>query len=132
MSDTIGTFWIVTKQDEIFKLGDEPKATTQSFSFKLTEENYNSWAYISLMVKGVDYKKNKVSLNGHFVGYLDPTSGGFWTQQTLIVEVYGQQVYGDGPTNELVIETCNSSGGTSGNLDDFEVKHIIFHHRTNR
>lgn len=132
MSDRIATFWIITKQNETFDFGDAPKPKSHTFSFKLTEENFNSWAYITLQAKGVNYKKNAVRLNGHFVGYLDPTPEGFWIQQTLIVEVYNQQLFGDGPTNELVIEANNAQGGASGNIDDFSVKHLIFHHRTNR
>ena len=132
MSDTVATFWIVTEQGQVFSLGDSPKPSSRQFTFTLSEENFNSWAYITLSARGVDFEKNRVTLNGHFVGYLDPTPGDTWTQQTLIVEVYGQQKFGDGPPNHLVIETRNQDGEDSGNLDDFEVKHIIFHYRTNR
>ncbi len=132
MSDTVATFWIVTKQGETFELGDAPKPRQKSLSFTLTEENYNSWGYITLQLKGVDFSKNKVYLNGHFIGYLDPTPANIWVQQTLIVEVYSQQLFGDGPPNELVIEANNQDGGASGNLDDFSFKHVIFHYRTHR
>ncbi len=132
MSDTIGTFWIVTKQDEIFAFGDSPKPRNRTFSFALTEENYNSWAYITLMARGVTYDRNRVILNDEFIGYLNPTPNNFWIPQTFIVEVYDRQIYGDGPLNRLVIESNNSAGNSSGNLDDFDIKHIIFHHRTHR
>ncbi len=134
MSDTVATFWIVTKQDQVFELGDSPKARRKELKFKLTQENYNSWAYIKLQARNVDYKKNKVFLNGHFIGYLDPTpSGGIWVEQTLIVEVYNTQLYGSGDSlNEIAVETNNSTGGETGNLDDFSFKHVIFHYRTNR
>ena len=131
MSDTIGTFWIVTGQNDVYTFGDSPKPRSRTFTFTLTQENFNSWGYITLMVRNVDFQHNRVTLNGHFIGNLDPT-GNTWTQQTLIVEVYDTQKFGDGPPNHLVIESNNSSGGETGNLDDFEVKHIIFHHRTNR
>ncbi len=131
MSDKVATFWIVTKQNEVFDLGDAPKPRTKKLTFQLTEENYNSWAYITLQAKNVDYSKNRVLLNGHFVGYLDPTPNTLWSQQTFIVEVYGTQLFGDG-SNELVIESNNATGGSSGNLDDFSFKHVIFHYRTHR
>lgn len=129
MSDTVATFWIISKQNEVFSLNDTVK--TKKLAFNLTQENYNSWAYITLQAKGVDYSRNKVMLNGHFVGYLDPTPGNTWVQQTLILEVYGTQLFGDG-SNELVVETRSASGGTTGNLDDFSFKHVIFHYRTHR
>jgi len=132
MSDTVATFWIVTKQGEVFELGDSPKPRTKELSFNLTEENYNSWGYITLQVRNVDFKKNRVLLNGHFIGYLDPTPNGLWIEQTLIVEVYGQQLFGDGPLNKIEIESNDQTGGAEDNLDDFSFKHLIFHYRTNR
>jgi hypothetical protein len=132
MSDIVATFWIISKQGEIFELGDLPKARKKELSFKLTEENYNSWGYITLQVKGVDYTKNRVILNDYFIGYLDPTPNNIWVEQTLIVEVYNKQLFGDGPINNLVIESNNKTGGSDGNLDDFSFKHVIFHYRTNR
>ena len=132
MSDTVATFWIISKQDEVFELGDPPKSIEKELSFNLSEESYNSWGYITLQVKGVDFTKNRVILNDHFIGYLDPTPNNIWVEQTLIVEVYGNQLFGDGPTNKLVIESNNTTGGSDGNLDDFSFKHVIFHYRTNR
>lgn len=132
MSDTVATFWIISKQGELFELGDSPKLRKKELLFNLTEENYNSWGYITLQVKGVDFTKNRVILNDHFIGYLDPTPNNIWVEQTLIVEVYGNQLFGDGPTNKLVIESNNSAGGSDRNLDDFSFKHVIFHYRTNR
>lgn len=132
MSDTVGTFWIVTGQNDEFTFGSNPRPASRTFSFTLTEENYNSWGYITLMAKGVSFDHNRVLLNGHFVGHLNPTSGGYWSQQTFIIEVYDEQLFGDGPPNNLVIESKNSTGGDDGNLDDFEIKHVIFHYRTNR
>lgn len=132
MSDTIGTFWIVTKQNEVFNFGDSPKPRSRTFSFALTQENFNSWASITLMARGVTFERNRLILNDEFIGFLDPTPNNFWTQQTLIVEVYDRQIFGDGPPNRLVIESNNSTGDATGNLDDFEIKHIIFNHRTNR
>lgn len=132
MSDTVATFWIISKQGEVFELGDSPKPKTKELSFTLTEENFNSWGYITLQVKGINFERNRVLLNGHFIGYLDPTPGNVWVEQTLIVEVYNQQLFGDGPPNKLVIESNDSSGGSNGNLDDFSFKHVIFHYRTNR
>jgi hypothetical protein len=130
VSDTVATFWIITEQGQVFSLGDANPS--REFGFRLTEKNYNSWAYITLMARNVDFQNNRVTLNGHTVGNLDPTPGGAWSQQTLIVEVYGTQKFGDSPNNRVKIEARNSSGGTSGNLDDFEVKHLVFHYRTNR
>ncbi len=130
MSDKVATFWIITQQGQTFALGDSDPS--HEFVFTLTEENYNSWAYITLMVRNVDFEHNRVVLNGHLVGHLDAAPGNTWGQQTLIVEVYNTQKFGDGPPNRLVIEARNSSGGTSGNLDDFEVKHLVFHYRTHR
>lgn len=132
MSDTVATFWIISKQGEVFDLGDSPKPRKKELSFNLTEENYNSWGYITLQAKGVNFTKNRVILNDHFVGYLDPTPSDIWIEQTLIVEVYDRQLFGDGPTNKLVIESRNSAGGSDGNLDDFSIKHLKFHYRTNR
>ncbi len=132
MSDTVATFWIISKQGEFFELGDSPKLRKKELLFNLTEENYNSWGYITLQVKGVNFTKNRVILNDHFIGYLDPTPNNIWVEQTLIIEVYGNQLFGDGPTNKLVIESNNSTGGSDGNLDDFSFKHVIFHYRTNR
>ncbi|MBN2767683.1 MAG: hypothetical protein JXQ68_01150 [Campylobacterales bacterium] len=132
MSDTVATFWIISKQGEVFELGDSPKPRKKELAFKLTEENYNSWGYITIQIKGVSYSKNRVLLNDHFVGYLDPTPNDIWVEQTLIVEVYDKQLFGDGPTNKLVIESNNHTGGSDGNLDDFSFKHVIFHYRTNR
>ncbi|MDH3796403.1 MAG: hypothetical protein OER83_05985, partial [Flavobacteriaceae bacterium] len=105
---------------------------SRTFSFVLTQENFNSWAYITLMARGVTFGRNRLILNDEFIGFLDPTPNNFWMQHTFIVEVYDRQIYGDGPPNRLVIESNNSAGNAAGNLDDFEIKHIVFHHRTNR
>ena len=132
MSDKVATFWIITGQGETFKLGDGQGAfRTKTFNFRLSEENYNSWGLITLMARGVSFSKNKVSINGNFVGYLSETKGSEWATQTLIVEVGSFQKFGDG-NNEITIEAFNSEGGTSGNLDDFEVKHLVFEYRTHR
>ncbi|MFA8437064.1 MAG: hypothetical protein ACEPOZ_21365 [Marinifilaceae bacterium] len=131
MSDTVATFWIITQQNEIFELGDSPKPNKKQISFTLTQEGYNSWGYITLYAKNVDFKKNRVLLNDHFIGYLDPTPGTNWVQQTLIVEVYNRQLFGKG-SNKIVIESKNYDGEETGNLDDFSIKNLIFHYRTNR
>ncbi|MCJ8291189.1 MAG: hypothetical protein HRT58_15540 [Crocinitomicaceae bacterium] len=133
MSDTIGTFWIISKQDEEFKLGDSSgRQQSRTIPFPLTEQPFNSWAYITLMAKGVSFGKNKLYLNDTFIGFLDPTPSGFWIQQTYIVEVYSSQIYGISPNNKLRIEAYDTNGNQVGNIDDFEIKHIVFNHRTNR
>lgn len=132
MSDKIGTFWIVSGQNAVFNLGDAPRSRTIDIDFNLTEENFNSWATITLMARNVTWEHNRVILNGHFVGFLDPTHGNTWSQQTLIVEVYGQQLFGDGPTNTLRIESYDQNAEATANVDDFELKHIVFAYRTNR
>ncbi|MFA0963571.1 hypothetical protein AB9P05_17335 [Roseivirga sp. BDSF3-8] len=131
MSDKVATFWIITGQNDVYELGDSPRPDQRTFTFQLTEEPYNSWGYITLMVRNVTWEHNRVYINDNYVGNLDVTPGNHWCQQTLIVEVTTSQKFGEG-TNRLKIESRTSDGGTGGNNDDFEVKHLIFGYRTNR
>ena len=136
MSDKVATFWIVTNQDEIWYIGDYPRGRRAAIPFNLTEENYDSWAYITFMVKGVDFEKNELFLNNHFVSFLDTTPGDNWTQQTHIVELRDRQLFDTG-SNTISFSSKDINGNTTSDVDtndhdNFEIKNLIFHYRTHR
>ncbi len=116
MSDKVATFWIVTNQDEIWRFGNYPRSRRAGIQFNLTEQNYNSWAYITVMAKGVQFEKNRLLLNDHFIGFLDTTPGDNWTQQTYVVQVGSNQLYEVG-SNFITFESKDINGNTTSDVD---------------
>jgi hypothetical protein len=119
-------FAVLTNQ--IVHLGDDTVATwevpapqrTVTVTFTLPDFADGPLAELALDLFDVDNTGNAILLNGAEVAAVPTQAAGSWAAKTAQFAAGALQP----GTNTLVISARNSSGGTTGSLDDFQVRNL--------
>jgi hypothetical protein len=104
------------------KVGDDftPEEYEYSVSFNIPDYATGKAAYLQMKTHGVNFSHNNIYINGQKVWRLEP-HGRDWGFDCIIIHA---QFLKKGQ-NTFKITSRNSSGGTSGNIDDYQVRDPI-------
>ena len=96
----------------------EPEVYQYEVEFDLGDDvQEGRGAYLSMMTRDVDYSHNGIHINGNQISNLT-VQGGKWGIDTFCIGA-GNVHKGK---NTFKVTARNSSGGTSGNIDDIKVR----------
>lgn len=106
------------------KFGDSSSSDKKEYVVNFDLENSvrpSRWSFLQFETKGVDYSHNKVYINDNEVGKLYAYGGSDWHGSSICVMEYAVTA----GVNTFKVEALNSSGGTSGNRDDFSIRNVV-------
>lgn len=104
--------------------GDQPSSDKTEYvvNFNLgSDVRPNRWSFLQFETKGVDFSHNKVYINDNEVGELFPYGGSDWRGSSICV----METAVISGMNTFKVTARNSSGGTTGNLDDFSIRNVV-------
>jgi len=114
---------------EDLHLGDEKKSRLQvgEIYFKLEDEVDRRFpAVLIIHAVGIDYQRNRVGLNGNFLGYLKPGQHGHTFEIDNTIRARLRK--GEPKHNKITIISCDQWGeckhGKEDNVDDFQIHSI--------
>jgi hypothetical protein len=107
------------------KAGDDfqPETYELEVEFEIPDYKPNNHAYIQMMTYGVSYSRNYIFVNGNKIYPLIP-HGDKWGFDAFLIHYKFLKT----GKNKFKIISRNSTGGITGNIDDFVVRDpIIFY-----
>jgi hypothetical protein len=102
---------------------------TKDFSFNCPNVDPDETAFLTFQSRDVDHQRNVCQINGVdvFGGLPASPDRKTWNGNILLVEPH-HQLRATG--NQLHLESCNSSGGSGGDIDDFIIDNVVIVYKT--